>query len=785
MKLISTFKSFITLTLIVSSVTLIQAQTFVENFDLYTNLAGRGWVMQNNSNPLGGTNWYQGLGIAAGGPFDSFNGVDSSYIAANYNNTGGSIFGSGKISNWLMSPVFNLRNGDTVKFYTMADPAEVRADRLQFRMSTNGASVNVGTTANSVGDFTTLLQDIDPTLAIGGYPIVWTQYTTTVSGLSAPISGRFAFRYFVSNAGYYGNNSDYIGIDNFVYSPYICRTMTISPTTITNAQLGVAFSQSLSQTGALGTATYSVSSGALPTGLTLSSTGVLSGTPTANGTFNFNVTVSDASACTGVQSYSIIIGCPASVAAITAINPLCSNSAPLTLSGGSPAGGTYSGTGVTAGVFNPSVGSQTITYTYVGGNSCVNTATTLITVNPQPAVTANTTSPSVCSGSPVTLTGGGASSYSWNNSVVDGVAFNPASTNTYIVTGTDANSCTNTASTTITIIAAPAMPASISGLDTVCGASSAIYYVAAVNGATSYTWTLPSGWAGASTTDSITASSIASIGTISVTANNTCGNSAAQSMNVFFGNPPAQPSSILGVTHLCDSSSTAYAVTLDPNATSYTWTLPSGWSGNSTTNSITATASTSNGTITVTANNACASSTASTLNVIASTIPTVTVSSFGMACANWSAFALSGGSPAGGTYSGTAVNSNSFDPSIAGTGTFMITYTYANGACVRADSAAIVVDLCLGINANADNPDISIYPNPANGLFTIHIANAGFDELVTSIEDVQGREIYSSVDKDIVADYNKQINVAGVAKGIYFIKLNMGAEVQVRKLMIE
>ena len=204
MKPNSTFKLLLTFIVFVSSLSIIKAQTFIENFDLYSSLAGRGWVMQNNSNPLGGTNWYQGVSVAAGGPFNSFNGPDSSYIAANYNSTGGSIFSSGKISNWLISPVFNLRNGDTVKFYTQTDPANFSPDRLQFRLSTNGASVNVGTTANSVGDFTTLLQDINPTLALSVYPLVWTQFTSIISGLSAPTSGRVAFRYFVTNAGYYG-----------------------------------------------------------------------------------------------------------------------------------------------------------------------------------------------------------------------------------------------------------------------------------------------------------------------------------------------------------------------------------------------------------------------------------------------------------------------------------------------------------------------------------------------------------------------------------------------------
>lgn len=67
-----------------------------------------------------------------------------------------------------------------------------------------------------------------------------------------------------------------------------------------------------------------------------------------------------------------------------AFSAVCQNDAPFTLTGGSPAGGTFSGTGVTANVFNPSsagAGSHTITYSYTDGNSCSASAQQPITVN--------------------------------------------------------------------------------------------------------------------------------------------------------------------------------------------------------------------------------------------------------------------------------------------------------------------------------------------------------------------------------------------------------------------
>ena len=58
----------------------------------------------------------------------------------------------------------------------------------------------------------------------------------------------------------------------------------------------------------VGTVTYAVTAGALPTGITLATAGVLSGTPTVTGTFNFTVTATDANGCTGTRAYTLVVG---------------------------------------------------------------------------------------------------------------------------------------------------------------------------------------------------------------------------------------------------------------------------------------------------------------------------------------------------------------------------------------------------------------------------------------------------------------------------------------------
>jgi hypothetical protein len=178
-----------------------------EGFDDIDTLPG--WVLINHSQPLGASDWFQGNDAV----FPAFDGASTAYIAANYNN-GGDL---ATISNWLLTPEVFLQDG-TLTFYTRTIVDSAYPDRLQIRMSTNGASTNVGTTALDVGDFTNLLLDINPTYTIGGYPEAWTQFTVIISGVPVGTTGRLAFRYFVEDAGPQGVNSNYIGIDRAVYT---------------------------------------------------------------------------------------------------------------------------------------------------------------------------------------------------------------------------------------------------------------------------------------------------------------------------------------------------------------------------------------------------------------------------------------------------------------------------------------------------------------------------------------------------------------------------------------
>ncbi|MEX2485427.1 MAG: T9SS type A sorting domain-containing protein [Brumimicrobium sp.] len=96
---------------------------------------------------------------------------------------------------------------------------------------------------------------------------------------------------------------------------------------------------------------------------------------------------------------------------------------------------------------------------------------------------------------------------------------------------------------------------------------------------------------------------------------NSGANRAWAIMEFEFCSSPDQPTAISGATELCEGDSETYSVTNDPNADSYTWTIPNGWTGTSTTNSITVTADNSSGDLIVMANNSCGDSDQQTLSV--------------------------------------------------------------------------------------------------------------------------------------------------------------------------
>ncbi|MCE9539902.1 MAG: T9SS type A sorting domain-containing protein [Bacteroidetes bacterium] len=168
-------------------------------------------------------------------------------------------------------------------------------------------------------------------------------------------------------------------------------------------------------------------------------------------------------------------------------------------------------------------------------------------------------------------------------------------------------------------------------------------------------------------------------------------------------------------------------------------------------------------------------------------LPTVTLASFTTTpCSDDAPFALVGGLPAGGTYSGIGVTSGTtFNPGSAGA-IQGVTYTYIDlNGCANVATSNMTVVFCTGIEEYTSE-NVSVYPNPTTtGIFNITLRNASSTEMMISIIDIQGKEVYKALEKNISADYKKEINIMHLAKGIYYIKLSTDVEVKIQKLIVE
>ncbi len=181
--------------------------------------------------------------------------------------------------------------------------------------------------------------------------------------------------------------------------------ITISPTSLPDATLAAAYSQTITASGGTSAYTYAVTAGSLPSGLTLSSAGVISGTPTATGTFNATITATDSSTgvgpFTGSRGYTLTVNDTPPVAndgSATVASGSANNTLTLNITGGTPSTlsiasgpshGSLSVFSTTSVSYTPDAGyagTDTFTYTVDNNAGTSSLATFTITVSP-PTVT--------------------------------------------------------------------------------------------------------------------------------------------------------------------------------------------------------------------------------------------------------------------------------------------------------------------------------------------------------------------------------------------------------------
>jgi len=200
---------------------------------------GTDWITTNQSTPSTTSLWTKatytapltnplfGSGSTTTVPSGQAGGTNS-FALVNYTSTSG----AGIISNWLITPSVNVKDGDVVSFYTRkgTDGTTDYADRLELRYSLAANAVTPSGGSSGLGSFTSLGVTVNPNLASGFvYPKTWTKYSFTVSGVgNNPVAAKFAFRYYVTDGGPSGSNSDLIGIDTFSIDRGVLATNEIS-----------------------------------------------------------------------------------------------------------------------------------------------------------------------------------------------------------------------------------------------------------------------------------------------------------------------------------------------------------------------------------------------------------------------------------------------------------------------------------------------------------------------------------------------------------------------------
>ena len=428
---------------------------------------------------------------------------------------------------------------------------------------------------------------------------------------------------------------------------------------------------------------------------------------------------------------------------ITHPGDLCQGDAEITLTA-TPAGGTWSGTGITDainGTYNPNTeGTHTITYTIAG--TCGASNSISIIVKPTPTI--NITDPGdFCSTDPsssftATPTGG---TWSGTGISADGT-FNPSTANigpntiTYTVTQ---DGCTGEESIVIDVFDIPDATIT-STVTTMCSGDEPITLTA----------TTPGGnWTGTGvTTDGIFDPEIAGLGDHTITY--TVGTGTCLDDDQIIITVNSTP--VVTITNQEDLCSTDAEVTLSATPTGGTW------SGTGITNQTNGTfnpetAGAGEHTITYTVTqNGCTGEESITINVIETPDATIT-STVTTMCTDNDPITLTATTP-GGNWTGTGVTTDGvFDPEIAGVGEHTITYTVSTGTCT--DNAQITItvsptpdinitkqdDLCLSdseVTLSAtpaggtwSGPGIT---NATNGTFNPEVAGPGEHTITYTVE---------------------------------------------------
>ncbi len=408
------------------------------------------------------------------------------------------------------------------------------------------------------------------------------------------------------------------------------------------------------------------------------STGATTSSITVNTSGTYTATASNG--CGQTTSASVVVNSSTSVP-LTNVSwsgtyaPVCLSSAsPIALGGGSPAGGLYSGNGVSGTTFDPTVagvGNHTLTYTYTNGYGCSGTATKVIRVETDPVAPSlrygiNSQgfigdNAEVCEGTQVLI-------HTFPPSPTGGV-WSTGSTDPFIIvdqtgiyTYTENNACGTAPAVSFDLTVNPNPVISYTQTpNEVCTNMGVI----TLNSATPAGGTYAGSGVTVNSFDPVAAGTGVHTITYSYTDSKGCSSSATQSITVLSDTVYVIP---LSATAFCEGGSVLLASTQNSNIQ---------WSNGLTHTPIEVTES---GTYTVSYTGPCGVLVSEPIEVTVWPAPEVEyVQSPDEVCASGSLIPLSVASPSGGTYTGTGVTGSNFNPAVAGQGLHTVTYSYTDG----------------------------------------------------------------------------------------------------------
>jgi Zn-dependent metalloprotease len=621
------------------------------------------------------------------------------------------------------------------------------------------------------------------------------------SGASYP----YTISNLISITGASAGSSYYYYFYNWVIQPPAC----VSSRTAVNAIISNSSASFASLPDVCAGASPFPLTGGSPSGGTYSGTGVSNNNfdPSVGaGSYTLTYTITDSYGCVRTANSVQNVNALPNVSA-GSYNPVCINGSPVQLSG-TPAGGTFSGTGVSGNSFDPSIGAgqYIINYSYTDANGCSNSNSATITVNNLPIVNAGNYSPVCNTASPILLSGTPAGG-TFSGTGVSGNQFDPSvGPGTYTLTYnyTDANGCSNSSTASITVndcsCNPPDQPGSISQSGTsskVCPGEIRTYSVPAVSGVT-YQWTVPTGATilsgqGFNSIVLLFDSQLPSSSTLSVQAVNSCGISPERTRTIS-KNIPSTPSVITGPSAGVCNSQQSYSVTNVAGVT-YNW-----WFDNSAgasiisgqgTNSITA-AYLNNFTsskLNVTANNQCGSSNTRSLMIKgAPAIPPPVTGPTGV-CLNQQGVPYSSGPVSGAldylwtVPSGARINDGN---TTSASNTLITTATAvtvnwkttagnvrinARNACGTGSASSLAVTFVCRepMTGNNQGFEVGVNPNPVNDFIRLQFMTENESDASLMLTDVSGRILFQTALPLQSGNSDYTLDAESLSSGIYFL----------------